>query len=282
DGTKVVLRVVKVFSQYPAAYPDSLWTGSYRLPYWGINGLLTDPPDPPGDFYLNCTAESPDYDGKFNLTWTKSEGAENYSIYMSDSPITYISKKFDLLAYQTATTPFSVSLKQGNYYFRVVAYNETGETMSSNYTYVSVPGPEPFNLIDNADPTDTDGTFDLDWDESERADNYSVFRYTNQITSINGSLTCLANLTTETSFHVTGLSNGKYYFAVAAYNEMGFTLSNNVYIVVRLPLALKAIIIISAITISSVVGVTSIVLIRNYLKRGKKLEKIDKNHKLKK
>ncbi|MFX0037171.1 MAG: ABC transporter substrate-binding protein [Candidatus Hermodarchaeota archaeon] len=266
-------------------YPEEIATGSLRLPYWGINGLLTDPPQPPGNFTMNSTAETPyDYDGEFNLTWTNSTGADNYSIYMSDSPIKYISKKFDLLAYQNATSPFSMSLKKGEYYFRVVAYNETGETMSYSYNdiYVSIPGPEPFDLRDNTVGTDTDGTFDLDWDESERADNYSVYHYKSKITSINGSLTCLANLTTETSFHVTGLSTGRYYFAVAAYNEMGYTLSNNRDIVVRLPMDIKLIIIISAITISSVVGVSSIVLIRNYLKREKKLEKVDKKHKLKK
>jgi len=256
DGTKVVI---------PSSlnYPDFIATDSLRLPYWGINGLLTKPPQPPGNFTMNSSAESPDLDGKFNLTWTESIGADNYSVYMSDSPIEYISKKFDLLAYQTATTPFSMSLKKGEYYFRVVAYNETGETMSLDDVHVSIPGPDAFSLDDTAGDPDTDGKFDLYWTDSERADNYSVFRYHKKITSINESLILIYNQTTATSFHVTGLSNRKYYFAVAAYNKMGYTLSNSVYISVQSPPDLTIIFIVS---ISAVVGVASIPLFRGYLK----------------
>lgn len=255
DGTKVVI---------PSSlnYPDFIATDSLRLPYWGINGLLAKPPQPPGNFTMNSTAESPDLDGKFNLTWTESIGADNYSVYMSDSPIEYISKKFDLLDYQTATTPFSMSLKKGEYYFRVVAYNETGETMSLDDVHVSIPGPDAFSLDSNAGDPDTDGNFDLSWMDSERAVNYSVFRYHKKITSINESLTLISDQTTATSYYVTGLPNGKYYFAVAAYNEMGYTLSNWVEIVVQIsPLP-----IIFIISISSLVGVASIGLGWRYLK----------------
>ena len=63
-------------------YPNTTATGSLRLPYWGINGLLIDPPQPPGNFSLNSSAWNPDYDGKFNLTWSTSSGAVNYSIYI--------------------------------------------------------------------------------------------------------------------------------------------------------------------------------------------------------
>ena len=255
DGTKVVI---------PSSlnYPDFIATDSLRLPYWGINGLLTKLPQPPGNFTMNSSAESPDLDGKFNLTWTESIGADNYSVYMSDSPIEYISKKFDLLAYQTATTPFSMSLKKGEYYFRVVAYNETGETMSLDDVHVSIPGPNAFSLDNNAGDPDTDGNFDLSWMDSERAVNYSVFRYHKRITSINESLTLISDQTTATTYHVTGLPNGKYYFAVAAYNEMGYTLSNSVEIVVQIsPLP-----IIFIVSISSLVGVASIGLGWRYLK----------------
>jgi len=258
DGTKIVISSDEV-------YPDSIATDSLRLPYWGVNGFLTDPPDPPGDFTLKYDADNLDDDGKFNLSWTDSEGADNYSVYMSDNSMTYISKSFDLFAYQTATTPFSMALKQGEYYFRVVAYNETGETMSSQI-HVSIPGPGPFILNANPDKPGSDGNFELFWTASERANNYSLYRYKSKITSINGSLTLLANQTTQRSYSVTGLSNGKYYFAVAAFNKLGYTLSDNEYIVI--PFDMTVIIIVS---ISSVAGVASIVLVRRYLKhKGKK------------
>ncbi|MFX0154802.1 MAG: ABC transporter substrate-binding protein [Candidatus Hodarchaeota archaeon] len=264
DGTKVVI---------PSSlnYPDSVATSSLRLPYWGVNGLLTDPPGRPGNFTMNSTAEEPDLDGKFNLTWTVSEGADNYSVYMSDSPIEYISKKFDLLAYQTSTTRLSLLLKKGEYYFRVVAYNETGETMSRDDVYVSIPGPGPFDLHTD-EPVDTDGKFNLVWTPSARVKNYSVFRYHKKITSINESLTCLANQTALSPFSITGLPNGRYYFAVAAHNEMGLTLSNWEDVVVQIPPNWPIIFIVS---ISSVAGVASIGLGWRYFKHKaeKKLER---------
>ncbi len=280
DGTKEVVPHKTFLPVAPAGYPDSIATGSLRLPYWGLNGLLTNPPQPPRNFTMSSTAGTPDYDGKFNLTWTDSEGADNYSIYMSDNPFTYISKKFDLLAYQTASPPFQMSLKKGDYYFRVVAYNETGETMSSNDFHVNIPGPGPFLLTDNAvKPTDTDGNFDLIWTDSLRANNYSVYRHISKITTINDSLTLFANQTAQSPFSLTGLTNGKYYFAVAAYNEMGYTLSNNVCIVVQLPFDMTVIFIVS---ISSVVGVASIVLVKKYPKLKSKLKKRKNEHKLEK
>jgi len=150
DGTKVVIdgtaETRSLPNPNPLIYPDA--TGSLRLPYWGINGLLTDPPDPPRDFTLDSDAGNPDNDGEFNLSWTDSEGADNYSVYMSDKNITYISKKFDLLVYQTAASTFSISgLKEGDYYFVVVAYNNTGETMSNNVVHVTIPGGFPFEIV---------------------------------------------------------------------------------------------------------------------------------------
>ncbi len=200
---------------------------------------------------------------------------------MSDNSFTYISKKFDLLAYQTASPPFQMSLKKGDYYFRVVAYNETGETMSSNDVHVNIPGPEPFTLSSTAGNPDTDGKFELVWTDSIRADAYSVFRYSNNIITINESLILLSNQTALSPFSITGLSNGKYYFAVAAYNEMGYTLSNNEYIIVKLPFDMTIILIVS---ISSAVGVTSIVLGKKYIypKLKSKIKKGKNEHKLKK
>ncbi|MFW9880336.1 MAG: Ser-Thr-rich GPI-anchored membrane family protein, partial [Candidatus Thorarchaeota archaeon] len=87
--------------------------------------------NPPGPFDLTSTADSPDTDGDFDLTWTSSSGADNYSLYMDNNYITRIDKSLTSLAYQNATSPFQITgLTNGTYFFIIVAYNETGSTLS--------------------------------------------------------------------------------------------------------------------------------------------------------
>ena len=69
------------------------------------------------------------------------------------------------------------------------------------------------------------------------------------------------------------MTNGRHFFAVAAYNELGYTLSNSVDLLVQIPPDWPIIIFI--VSISAVVGVASIGLGWKYLKykAEKKLEK---------
>lgn len=224
---------------------------------------------------MDTDAENLDY-GIFNLTWTHSEGSDNYSIYKSNGDMDYISKNFDVLAYQTETRPFPISLKKEDYYFRVVAYNETGETMSLNSVNVNIPGPGSFQLYCDADNPDDDGRFNLVWSLSDRATNYSVYQHNDMITEINESLKLLVNQTTATSSPVTVLRDGKYYFAVAAYSDMGYTLSDNEDVVVQLAFDWRIILVVS---IGSVAGVASIVLVRKYLSRKSEIKKSYDKHK---
>ncbi|MFX0073171.1 MAG: hypothetical protein ACFFAO_18995, partial [Candidatus Hermodarchaeota archaeon] len=191
----------------------------------------------PGNFTLSSDADSPDIDGAFNLIWTDSEGANNYSLYMFDKDITEINESLTLLANQTAISPFPISgLSEGEYYFAVVAYNNTGETMSNTeYVLVQFLPPGDFDLSSDADTPDTDGAFDLIWTSSEGADNYSLYMFDKMITEINSSLTLLANQTATSPFPISGLVNGEYYFAILAYNEHGATMSDNEYVIVFIP-----------------------------------------------
>ncbi|MFX1501058.1 MAG: ABC transporter substrate-binding protein [Promethearchaeota archaeon] len=231
DGTKVVIP-----SSY-SAYPPSIATGSLILPYWGIHNLVA-PQDIPANFILSSYADPIDTDGTFELTWSNSTGADNYSVYLFDRNISYISKRYVLNSYENKTSPFTIfGLKTGEYYCIVAAYNETGERLS-NTVYVNVERPRPgiFTLTIDADiPVDTDGDFILNWTVSEGADNYSIFESKSFITVINDSVTNIANQTTNTPLTITGLIDGDYFYAVMAYNETGERLSNNVFIKVRKP-----------------------------------------------
>jgi len=87
----------------------------------------------PESFTLSTDADFPDDDGIFNLIWTTSDGADNYSLYMHNTPITVIDSSITLIVDQTAMSPFSVTgLSNGEYYFVVVAHNQHGDTLSNN------------------------------------------------------------------------------------------------------------------------------------------------------
>ncbi|MFX1305017.1 MAG: ABC transporter substrate-binding protein, partial [Promethearchaeota archaeon] len=232
DGNKVVLP------SGGSIYPDSLATGTLSIPYWGINNIVADYSHLlPGDFNLASDADDPDTNGAFNLIWTDSDGADNYSLYMSNETITYVSEKHTALAIQTAISPFLISgLRTGEYYFVIVAYNETGQKFSNNvHITVQLPAPGNFTLSSDADDPDTNGAFNLIWTDSDGADNYSVYTHNQFITKINGSLTNLSYQTAISPFPISGLLNGDYYYVVVAYNQTGQTMSNCIKITVQHP-----------------------------------------------
>jgi branched-chain amino acid transport system substrate-binding protein len=232
DGNKVVLPTGN------SIYPDSLATGTLSIPYWGIHNIVTSFSHKlPRDFVLDSDADDPDRNGAFNLNWTNSVGADNYSLYMSNETITYISEKHTLLAEQSAISPFPISgLKTGEYYFVAIAYNETGQKFSNNlHITVQLPIPGNFTLSTTANDPDEKGAFNLTWTDSDGADNYSIYIYNQFITEINNSINNLAYQTAISPFPVFGLLNGIYYYIAVAYNGSGQTMSNCIKVTVQRP-----------------------------------------------
>jgi len=86
----------------------------------------------PGDFTLTSTADDPDDDGDFDLTWTASSLANTYTIYQYDKFITEINGSLTILAAGVTDLTYSLSgYTNGTYYFIVVAVNSYGETLSN-------------------------------------------------------------------------------------------------------------------------------------------------------
>lgn len=87
---------------------------------------------PPGSFLVTSTADDPDPDGIFNLTWAISNEARNYSVYEYDKFIDEINGSLISLINETTdlTLPLS-GYPDGTYYFIVVAHNEYGDTLSN-------------------------------------------------------------------------------------------------------------------------------------------------------
>ena len=196
---------------------------------------------PPGNFLISSDAGSPNDDGNFNLEWTSSDGANNYSIYQYSSYITEINGSLTLLLEEVATLSLPLSgYSNGTYYFVAVAFNDFGSKISNciNIT-IAIPQasdlPGDFALNSNANNPDDDGNFDLEWTSSVGANNYSVYQYSSYITEINSSLMILLEEDATLYLPLSGYSNGTYYFVIVAFNDFGSKISNciNVTIVIK-------------------------------------------------
>jgi hypothetical protein len=87
---------------------------------------------PPGAFTLSSNAGNPDTDGNFDLMWTSSSGADDYTVYRSSSFITTITGSLTLLADDISALSMALSgYTDGTYYFIIVAHNSVGETLSN-------------------------------------------------------------------------------------------------------------------------------------------------------
>jgi WD40 repeat protein len=192
----------------------------------------------PEDFSTSIVADDPDTDGAFNLYWSESVNADNYSIFHYDKYIEQINASLDLVE-GGITEPYEFDnqypisgIATGTHYYRIVAYNEYGYTVSyCRSVIVSLP-PGDFLLTSSADDPDLDGQFNLNWDSSTDADNYSVYEHSSFITEVNYTLDLIVSGLEVNTLPREGYGNGEYYFIVAAINEISTTLSNCIKITV--------------------------------------------------
>lgn len=235
--------------QYLTDYPDYYYLGilcTELYIYYNLTINLILPPSLPGNFSLTSDADNPDLDGNFTLSWSHSEDANNYSIYQHSSFISEINISLTLIKegiIQNNYTLNNYTLNNyinGTYYFIIKATNLVGSTLS-NCTLINISIPAPpkppsnFTLSSNAGIPEDDGNFTLFWSESIRAENYSVYQYSNFISEINSSLNILAIGLTNNSLNIVDYTNGTYYFIVIASNNVGTNLSNCILITVSIP-----------------------------------------------
>jgi len=116
-----------------------IWAYGYQGIYTELEQLLVDKfsidtPNkyPPGPFIINSDAGNPDKDGNFNLYWNISSGAEYYTVYRSDSEILTAGSGTAIIPDLPINTTLVTNITDGTYFFAVVAYNDTGSTLSNN------------------------------------------------------------------------------------------------------------------------------------------------------
>ncbi|MHA1275117.1 MAG: hypothetical protein ACTSQS_17060, partial [Promethearchaeota archaeon] len=92
----------------------------------------------PSPFNLTTDAENPEIDGSFNLNWTKSVDADNYTLYKDDQPITAVTGDLEVVINETTNLSYHYEENQeGTWYFAVLAKNSLGSILS-NYIAVNV------------------------------------------------------------------------------------------------------------------------------------------------
>ncbi|KKN19855.1 hypothetical protein LCGC14_0941540 [marine sediment metagenome] len=193
-----------------------------------------------GNFTLTTNAGSPDTNGKFDLIWTTSIGAESYSIYTYYHYITSINGSLTILAYQNATSAYPISaLENGIYYYVIVAHNEIG-TILSNCLSIIVQNPlfnppGQFTLSTSANIPDEDGLFSLIWTDSESVDYYKIYTSDQFIPQITNETTFIGQ-TAISPYLVSANGSGEHYYIIQAHNEYGQTLSNCIKVIVQIPL----------------------------------------------
>lgn len=192
----------------------------------------------PTHFNLNILSfSSPNTEGIIYLVlnlYSRPTYADNYSIYEYRTNIIQINNSLNIIENGIrnpfeGNTPYIVSgLSSGKYYIRVIAYNQYGYTLSSQVdspVIVSL-SPGDLKLSSTAEDPDPDGIFTLDWNNSNDAESYTVFKCSNYINKINGSLEQIGIGLTSNSLLINGYGKGEYYFIVVAINEIGITQSN--------------------------------------------------------
>ncbi len=123
--------------------------GNFNYSFKFIDTGIYTPPL--GPFYLFSTSYDDD-DGNFDLYWTTSDNAVNYSVYQYSSFITKINGSLTPLADEITDFTFPIrDYSEGTYYFIAVAHNKNDD-IKSNCILVTVQFPIPESLtITNPD-----------------------------------------------------------------------------------------------------------------------------------
>jgi len=105
----------------------------------------------PSSFLLTTSADAPDDDGVFDLTWSKSNYAGYYMIYNSSAFISEINLSVSVLLNFTPSLDLPtyryslIGLNNGTYYYKIIAFNEYGnvETECIQIKVSIPPSPPP-------------------------------------------------------------------------------------------------------------------------------------------
>ena len=172
---------------------------------------------PPSSFFLFHDADVPDKDGTVNFTWSQSQGAESYELYMNNSLYKDNITDTSYVVHNLDTNDYAVSVR---------AVNDAGQRYSSEVVITVRRAPSSFLLTTDATIPDTDGSFELTWTKSLYARYYVLYNSSTFISQIDASVSVLLNFTPLLDlptyrYPLNGLHNGTYYYQIIAFNTYG-------------------------------------------------------------
>ena len=186
---------------------------------------------PPGEFFLYHDADFPDNDGIVNFTWTLSQGAESYNLYINNS------------LYQDNITQNSYvvnNLDTADYCIVISAINEAGQRQSDEAIIFIRRIPSSFSFSTDATNPDTNGTYELRWTKSSHSAYYVIYNSTAFIAEINSTLSILLNFTPSLDlptyrYNLSEMNNGTFYYRIIAFNHYGNYSTDCVQVQVAIP-----------------------------------------------
>jgi fibronectin type 3 domain-containing protein len=168
------------------------------------------------------------------VNWSAVNLATNYTLYRATHPISIIDGSLINVTTTTGTSVTDTLMTAGVYYYSAVATNDSGTSAPAANVSITIGMVAPI-LSPISPGTSTTGSITLNWTAVSGADNYTAYRFTALITTLNSSVACLGTVT-SLSFMDTNLPDCVYFYAVTANNVLGnSTLSNNQQVTVAIP-----------------------------------------------
>ncbi|MDR1215910.1 MAG: fibronectin type III domain-containing protein [Treponema sp.] len=187
----------------------------------GEGSQSTVPSVPTG---ITATAVS---SSSITVSWSAVSGATGYRIYWATSSSGSYSQKESVTSTSFTDTGLSANTP---YYYKVSAYNSSGESGQSNYYSATTSSSTPSGSAPSV-PTNVTATavssssITVNWSSVSGATGYHIY----WATSSSGSYSQKESVT-STSFTDTGLSaNTPYYYKVSAYNDSGESEQSSYY-----------------------------------------------------
>jgi 6-bladed beta-propeller protein/NHL repeat-containing protein len=206
-----------------------------------INQMVSINLPPPAAPSLSAIDPTTSTTGIIDLAWTEPALADNYTVYRYSVEITDINlaSATEIASEISAATYQDSWQVEGNWWYAVIAHSETGTSLVSNSSQVliNLPTPDAPSLNAITPTTSSTGIIDLAWTEPVLADNYTVYRYSAEITDLNlASATEIATEISTALYQDNWQVEGEWWYAVIAHNETGISLvSNSSQVIINFP-----------------------------------------------